>query len=130
MFHKPTSRLPFFSFPRASTRATYVSCTKTRKNRRSLWFDHIIRFVRLLPASSGTRNSRLQNEHILRTKIFVPELAGLPGMGRFCGYDKVWSFIIIPSIEQPLPVLGRGRGYDKDRPKATVVSTLSREQTI
>jgi len=31
MFHKPTSRFPFFSFPRASTRATYCMYhTKTR----------------------------------------------------------------------------------------------------
>jgi len=75
--------------------------------------------VWLWPASSGMRNSRPQNEHILRMKFFIPELAGLPGMWQFHGYDKVQCFIFIPFLEWLLSVLGRGWGYNKVRPKGT-----------
>jgi len=51
-------------------------------------------------------------------RIFVPKLAGPSRDGMILGYDKVQRFIVIPSIEWPLPVLGRGWGYDKDQPKA------------
>jgi len=49
-------------------------------------------------------------------EIFIPELAGLPGMGQFCRYNKVWSFILILSMEWHLPALGCGWGYNKDQP--------------
>jgi len=59
------------------------------------------------------RNSHLQNDHILWTKMFVPELEGPSRDGMILGYDKVQRFIVIPSVEWQLPVLGCGHGYDK-----------------
>jgi len=40
------------------------------------------------------------------------------------GYDKVRRFIVIPSIEWPLPVLGCGWGYDKDWPYTVEFSNI------